>query len=69
MFLQHLELLVSHSESCLLVELSLIADVVRDVVDLISSCLNGRVKSHGVLSSMLQVLFEIGNLSGKSSLG
>jgi hypothetical protein len=66
--LKKLELLITQVLSNLVGDLLLIGDVIRHVVDLISSTLNSGIQGHGVLRRVLQVLFEIGNLPGQSTL-
>ena len=67
--LKKFELLITQVLSNLVGDLLLIGDVIRHVVDLISSTLNSGIQGHGVLRRVLQVLFEIGNLPGQSTLG
>ena len=65
---EELELGLSQSLAILLVVVLLVVDVFGDVVDLALPALDGSVELHGLLSRVLQVLLEIGDLTRKLAL-
>ena len=65
---EELELSLSQSLAILLIVVLLVVDVFGDVVDLTLPAFDGSVELHGLLSCVLQVLLEIGDLTRKLAL-
>ena len=66
---EELKLCLSQSLALILVVVLLVVDVFGNVVDLSLPALDGCVELHRLLCRVLQVLLEVGNLTGKLALG
>lgn len=66
---KEIDSLLAEGLSSGLVLFLLVVDVVADVVDLSLALLDRRIQLHSLISRVLQVLLEIGDLTAKLALG
>ena len=65
---EQVDLALTEVLAVLLVHIFLTVDVVADIIDLMLSLIDGSVQLHFLLSRMLQVLLQVGDLSGQFAL-
>ena len=65
---EQVDLALTEVLAVLLVHIFLTVDVVADIVDLMLPLIDGSVQLHFLLSRMLQVLLQVGDLSGQFAL-